>query len=293
MVDKLVLLSPTIRRRLAAVAIEKGLPTVGYERCLDLRHTSLDLPARLYYRGRYNGVHKIELIGVARLGLPRTAEIVEKIFPDLTRVTIYRIDLCVDILGIPPWYFVANTQFRGRQNFALYRSRGAVSFYLQFSSQRKLLFYDRLRLLRKQKHPLAVIFTAEDELTRIEVQMMGGAVPFKRFVDISRYAEIDVLKGLRFANLRINEDGLTPVKLLALYGLRWLVRRQGLQATSRMFPSATWKALQKNYLMHMRESEIPPIRRLMRDAVRRWLAGQIHFFRGPKGVPGNSGVSIS
>jgi hypothetical protein len=287
MVDKLVLLSPTIRRRLAAVAIENGVPTVGYEKCVDIRDTSSALPARLYYRGRHNGIHKIELIGVARLGLPRTEEIVEKIFPDLTRVTIYRIDLCVDILGIPPWFFVANTQFRGRQNFALYRSRGAVSFYLQFSSQRKLLFYDRLRLLRKQKHPLAAMFTAEDEITRIEVQLMGAAVPFKRFVDISRYAELDLLKGVRFAKLRINEDGLTPVKLLALYGLRWLVRRQGLQATSRMFTSATWKALQKTYLTHMQKSQIPPIRRLMRDAVRRWLAGQIHFFRGPKGFQGN------
>jgi len=124
----LVLLCVVISRQLAALASEHGTPTVGYERCIDVRRTSLELPVRLFYRGRYNRMHKAELIGVASLGLPSTQEIVESIFPDLKRVRIYRIDLCVDVLGLPPWFFAVNTQLPRHQNFALYRSREAGRF---------------------------------------------------------------------------------------------------------------------------------------------------------------------
>jgi hypothetical protein len=279
-VDKLTLLSPVISRAISGIAVEQGVPTVGYERCVDLRKSSIALPARLYFRGRHNGIHKVELIQVARLGLPRTYEIVREIFPYPQAVRIYRIDLCVDLLGVDPWFFVANTVVERRQNYALYRSRSGVSYYLEFSHQRKVLFYDRGKLLRKQKHPLAAVFGVRDKLTRVEVQLIGAAVPFRRFVDIRRYSEIDLFRGVRFTELRIDEKGLTPVKLLALYGLRWLIQRQGLQATSRMFTSSTWLGLQKTYLARIDRAEIPPIHRLMRKSVRRWLEGRIHYPRG-------------
>jgi hypothetical protein len=276
--DKLSLLSPIISPSVANVAVKYGLPTAGYERCVDLRKTSKSLPARVYFRGRHNGINKIELVNVARLGLPRTQEIVEAIFPDLRRVRIYRVDLCVDILGISPQYFVVNTQLGRRQNYALFRSRGAVSFYLQFSRQRKILFYDRGKLLRKRKNPLAAIF-ATDQLTRIEVQMVGATVPFRRFTEIHRYAEFDPLAGVEFMRLRTNGRDYTPVKLLAAYGLRWLFRRHGQQAASRMFPASAWAAIRKTYLIPMQETEIPPIRRMMRKSIERWIKGQICFPR--------------
>jgi len=282
MLDKLVLLSPLINRRLVRIALEHGAPAAGYERCIDLRSTGLKLPVRLYYRGRHNQVHKAEIIGVASLGLPRTQEIVEAIYPDLKKVRVYRIDLCVDVLGLSPWFFVINTQLSRRQNFALYRSRGAVSFYLQFSRQCKIVFYDRLKYLRKENSPFADLFAANDQLTRIEVQLMGAAVPFNRFAEIRRYTEIDPLKHLRFAKLRVEPGKSSPARFLAACGFRWLVFKYGQQAVSKLFSPPHWAALQKAHLQPMEKTKVPPLNRLMRRSVLDWLEGKIRFPRAPE-----------
>jgi hypothetical protein len=233
----------------------------------------------LFFRGRHNGIHKLEIIGVARLGFPRTKEIVERIFPNRHRVRIYRIDLCVDRLGFLPWFFVTNLYVPRYQNYALFRSRGAVSYYLQFSKQRKLVFYDRVRWMRKEKNPLADICGGDDHLTRVELQLYGAAVPFKRFVDLHRYAEIRQLKHVHFAELQVAGDEQTPVKRLATYGLRWLISKYGLQPTSRMFSSPEWAGLKKAYLKEVESTEIPRINSLMCKSIRRWLTGRIHFPR--------------
>ena len=278
MIDKLVLLCPVIRREIETLALQRGQQTSSYERCLDLRYTSLALPVRLYIGGRRNGHHKAEFIGVATLGLPRTTEIAELLFPDLRQVRIYRIDLCTDLLGIPPSFFLLNAVIPRRQNYALFRSRSGTSFYLEFSRQRRTLFYDRGRFLRKKSHPLAKVF-GHSQLTRVEIQMSGAAVPFRRFQDFSAYTEFDPLAGIRFMKLSIADRTRTPVKQLAAFGLRWFIRRHGQQATSRMFPSSAWSAIQKTYLRTMEASDIPAIRRSMRESTRRWLAGQILFPR--------------
>lgn len=279
MVDKLTLLSSVISNKFAAIAQEEGEPAGGYASCVDLRETKCGLPARLSYRGRHNGIHKLDIIDVARQGLPHTHEIVQSIFPELQRVRIYRVDLAVDLLGLSPWFFVTNARMSRRQNYALYRSRGAVSFYLQFSKQRKIVFYDRLRLLRKHKDPLANIFKTNDQLTRIEVQLMGAAVPFRRFAELHRYADIKPLAHLHFRKLCVAGDESTPTKRLAAYGLRWLISKNGQQATSRMFSTPEWAALRRGYLEPMEQSEIPEIGVLMRRSIRRWLKGQIYFPR--------------
>ena len=278
-IDKLTLLSSVISNRFAAIAREEGEPAGGYASCVDLRKTKCGLPARLSYRGRHNGIHKLDIIDVARQGLPRTQEIVESIFPELLRVRIYRVDLAVDLLGLSPWFFVTNARISRRQNYALYRSRGAVSYYLQFSKQRKIVFYDRLRLLRKQKDPLANIFRTDDQLTRIEVQLMGAAVPFRRFAELHRYADIKPLADLHFKKLCIAGDERTPTKRLAAYGLRWLISKYGQQVTSRMFSAPEWATLKAAYLEAMERSEIPEIGSLMRKSIRRWLDGTILFPR--------------
>jgi len=278
-VDKLILLSPKINDLFADVALECGVPAAGYERRVDLRKTDMELPVMLFYRGRHNGHHKLEIIGIAGLGLPRTQEIVEQIFPNPQRVRIYRIDLCVDLLRYLVWFFVTNLYVSRRQNYRLYRSRGAVSYYLVFSKQRILVFYDRLRLMRKEKNPLADIYGVDDRLTRVELQLSGAAVPFRRFADIHRYAEIQPMKHVRMAKLIVDVEGQTPVKRLTGYGLRWLISKYGLQATSRMFSSPEWAALKKTYLKEVRDTEIPRIGSLMRKNIRRWLKGRIVFPR--------------
>jgi hypothetical protein len=281
MVDKLILLSPEINERFAKVAREHGIPAAGYERRVDLRKTHAELPVMLFCGGRHNGWNKVEIIGVARLGFPRTQEIVERIFPNLQRVRIFRIDLCVDLLGFLVWFFVTSLYVPRRQNYRLYRSRGAVSYYLVFSKQRILVFYDRLRLMRKEKDPLADIYMEDDRLTRVELQLSGSAVPFKRFADLYRYAEIHPMKHVRMAKLLVDVEGQTPVKRLTGYGLLWLISKYGLQATSRMFSSPEWAALKKAYLKEVQDTQIPQIGSLMRKSIRRWLKGRIVFPRAP------------
>lgn len=259
------------------MAVKHGTSARAYERCIDLRNTALALPARLYIRGRRNGLDKAELIQVAMLGLPRTKTIVETIFPDPLRIRIYR-NLCVDCLGVNPWFFVENCAVERTQNYALFRSRSGTSFYAAFSRQRRLVFYDRARLLRKDRSPLARVFSGT-ELTRFEVQLAGTAVPFRRFTEIQRYAEFNPLAGVKFMHLRTGGRVYTPVKLLAAYGLRWLFRRHGQQATSRMFPASAWAAIRNTYLIPMHKTEIPPIRRMMRKSIERWMKGQIYFPR--------------
>ncbi len=242
----------------------------------------MSLPVRLYYRGRHNGINKAELIDVAKLGLPQTQRIVETIFPDLKQVRIYRIDLCLDVMGYSPWFFVTNTRVPKLQNFALYRSRGAISFYLQFSSQNKIVFYDRLRLLKKQNDPLARVFGPEDRLTRIEVQLMGAAVPFKRFLNIRRYSGIDLLENVKFASLRPEPDEAKPMPFLAATGLRSLITKHGLQTASKMFSSPSWAWLERRFLKPMMAAAVPDLSARMRKSVTDWLEGRIRFPRAPE-----------
>jgi hypothetical protein len=284
-IDKLVLLCPLLKRKVVTLLLKEGVHTAGYERFVDARKTKLKLPVKLFYRGLYNHINKIELIGVAELGLPLTLKILGTIVPNVNRLKIYRIDVCVDILGLSPWFFVTNALISHRQNYALYRSRGAVSYYLQFSKQQKIVFYDRLKLLRKQKNPLASIFRAEDRLTRIEFQWMGAAVPYRCFAELHRYADVDPLANLHFRKLIVMGDGRTPTKRLAAYGLRWLISKYGQQSTSRMFPSPEWAALRKAYLERMERSTIPEIGSLMHKSTRRWLEGKILFPRGSTSAP--------
>jgi hypothetical protein len=280
MIDKLILLSSTINHRVQELAVAKGWPTRGYERCLDLSETDFGLPARLYFRGRRNNVHKIELIGVAMLGRTRVQEIVEQIFPDSKRIRIYRIDLSVDIVGITPWFFVLNCTISRRQNYSLHRSRTGVSFYLESSHKRRTLFYDRGRLLKLRHHPVAKVF-ANTQLTRVEVQLTSSSVPYRRFVDIKKYSEFNPLADIEFFKLRTDDHPQTPVKILAAFGLRWLIRRYGQQAVSRRFPASAWSAIRKTYLVPMEKTEIPPIRRLMRESIERWMRDEIRFLRAP------------
>jgi hypothetical protein len=154
-----------------------------------------------------------------------------------------------------------------------------VSYYLQFSKQRKIVFYDRLRLLRKQKDPLANIFKTDDQLTRIEVQLMGAAVPVRRFTELHRYADLKALADLHFKKLCIADDERTPTRRLAAYGLRWLISKYGQQATSRMFSPPEWAALRRIHLEPMEQAEIPEIGELMHRSIRRWLKGQLYFPR--------------
>ncbi len=282
MVDKLTVLCTQIRDRIRELVLKEGDREGGFERCLDLRDTKRKLPVRVYYNGRYNGINKAEVIGTAKLGLPRILKILEAIFPDLADVRIYRIDFAIDLLGIPVSFFLVNCHIARVQNFRFYRSRRALSLYLKSSSLRTLLVYDKGRMLKQKKDPMARILRRGDCLTRVELQLKGN-VPFKQLKDIRRYREVDLLEDLKFFQRRLEPQKSTPNQLLAAAGLRWLVRRHGLQAVSKLFAPAEWAAIRKGYLEPMQAVEIPPLHELMRKRMDDWFEGRIRFPRIKEG----------
>src|ERR1700720_4289152 len=99
-VDKLSLLSNKIEKEFLDLARAQGLARGGYKNFIDLRKTGYNLPVILHCNGRHNGIHKIEMVGVARLGLRRTRKILKLILGHLSAARIYRIDLCTDIPGL-------------------------------------------------------------------------------------------------------------------------------------------------------------------------------------------------
>ena len=280
MVDKLTVLCTRIRDDIRDLVLEEGAREGGYERCLDLRDTK-QLSVRVYYNGRYDGINKAEVIGTAKLGLLRVLKILAAIFPDLADVRIYRIDFAIDLLGIPVSFFLVNCHIARVQNFRFYRTRRALSLYLKSSSLRTLLVYDKGRQLKQKKDPMAGILRRGDCLTRVEVQLKGS-VPFKQLKDIRRYREVDLLEDLKFFQHRLEPHKTTPSQLLAAAGLRWLVRRYGLQAVAKLFAPAEWAAIRKGYLEPMQTVQIPPLHELMRKRMDDWFEGRIRYPRFPR-----------
>jgi hypothetical protein len=281
MIDKLIVLCPKITECFRALALAKGRPGYGYERFVDLRGTEYKLPVRLYYQGQRTLIHKADIIDVADLGLKRVKEILEAIFPSLHRIRIFRIDACWDILGRPVWDFVLNSHIPMVQNFRLFRSRGAVSLYLRSSDERTLLVYDRGRYLKSKADPLANVFKPDDDVTRIEVQLRGK-VPFKRFVSIARYKDCDWLGNLEFLNLKLRIRRPTPTQILAGHGLRQLISKYGVQATSQLYEGPEWAAIRKRHFEPPEANEVARLKFLFKKGVCDWLENRVRFPRARK-----------
>ena len=282
MIDKLISISRRIKREFEQLALNKGRHVSGYERFIDLRETECQLPVGIYCRGRHTGIHKLEVYDVAKLGLSATERILRGIVPSLDHARIYRIDACVDLLGLSPWDLGLTCHVPNVQNFRLYRSRGAVSFYLQSSQQRTLLIYDRGRHLQSEHDPLATLFRPDDSLTRIEVQLKGRGVPFKRFSSISRYAEYDWLGDVKFWRLKLDSAGFTPTQWLVACGLYYLIGKPGLQAVSKRFSPPEWAFIQKRYFEPVAARKLPHLKWCFRKSVMKWLNDQVYFPRAPE-----------
>jgi hypothetical protein len=276
--DKLTLLSHRINRRIEKLAMEEGRPKAGYSRFLDLR-PRLGLPAFLYCGGIHNGINKIECTGVAQLGLTRTTEVAEQIFGDLRTIRIFRIDWCIDLWGMPLLDLALYCRIPRAQNCSIERSRGGITFYLRRSKNHVILVYDRIKRLRSIGDPIANIYDGDNHLTRVEVQFRGAGVPFRRLLDIRRYAEIDLLPALSFWKIPIKRQGLKPMQSLAAEGLLNRIQQFGVQATSKMFPAQEWAYLTRKFLAHVPKEDCPDLNELMRESAWEWLNDRIRFPR--------------
>jgi hypothetical protein len=275
MIDKLEVLSLSISERYSRLAEEDGQKGFGYQYWIDLRTAEPAIPAILYCRGRYGGINKLSLVGVARLGWRKTRRIIRRVFGKLIRVRIYRVDVCVDVLGKSVRHFLEQCHLSRTQNFRLFRERGATSIYLQWSKARKIVVYDKGWLLRKQRSPLAMGLKHDDQLTRIEIQMRGSGVPFRRLRDISKYQNINLLTNLTFFRFRAKLDRKKPMQFLAQVGLRTLVSEYGIHGTSKMFTAPVWAFLRDKFLRRAPNNEAVELSRRMQKSTQDWLTDRI------------------
>lgn len=282
MIDKLILLSRRINSRFEELALDDGEKKGGYSGVIDLRETKYKIPARLHCRGYYNGIHKLEFIEVASLGLQRVLEITKIVFGSIEHAKICRIDLCVDICGKSVEFFVGNCLIPKVQNYKIFRSRGVISYYPQVSADRTTLFYNKLAELKAKQSPRTFEFEPRDTLTRIEVQLKGAGVLHKRLKDIHMYSQVNVLNHFRWFRLRTEPNPRRPMQFLAQAGLRTLIKREGLQRVSKMFPSPVWASLKVKLLEPMAGSERPHLNALLQKSVQNWLDGIIRFPRMPE-----------
>jgi len=279
-VDRLELLGDRIKWPLLKLAREKGKRAGGYSYFIDLAKTEAKLPVKLYCNGRYGGIHKIQFEDVPHLGLRRVREVAEEIFGDLRHVRIYRIDLCVDICGISLLDLALYARIARAQNCRVERSRSGVTFYLRYSKNFKILFYDKIAQLRSKRSLTADWFRIAEMLTRIEVQLRGGStLPYSRFEDIEKYAELDLLKGVSFMTWARKRENLKPMEVLASEGLLAKIDQWGIQMTSKMYPSSTWAYLQKKFLRPAEAGDFPDLNELLKKSTRDWIENRIRFPR--------------
>ena len=237
-IDKLVLLSDDISESFHELARENGINKGGYAHVLDLSQTHQKLPVILHCDGLHNGVHNIDFVRVARLGRRRTLQILRTIVGHLSKARIYRIDCCVDLLGVSVWDLAEACSISRTQNYRLYRSRGGVTLYLQHSQHQKIVLYDKVKQPAAKCSPWVRMFQPDDQLTRIEVQLSGPSVPFRKVRHLYRYSELDLLAHVKFGQLNKLPGDAKPLHRLAMEGLRHSIRRYGLQATKKRFSPA-------------------------------------------------------
>jgi hypothetical protein len=278
-VDKLVLLSDKVEQVFLYLAREQGSARGGYGHVIDLRQTLYQYPVILYCDGRHNGKHKIEVVGVARLGLRRTRHILRIILGHLSFARIYRIDLCTDISGLWVWDLAEVVLISRSQNFKIYNNRGGVTFYLKSSANKTVMLYDKIKQLTAKGDPLADTFSRGEYLTRIEVQLKGRGVPFKKIRHLHRYADVDLLGQLYFRRLKRLRDDAKPLHLLAAAGLRRLIHKYGLHAAKKRFSPSQWSYIEKTLFRTLEGEEIPDLRVRLKRSIEDWLENRIRFPR--------------
>jgi hypothetical protein len=280
-IDKLILLSHRIEKSFLDLAREEGSARGGYGNVIDLRQTRYKMPVILHCDGRHNGIHKIELVGVARLGLRRTRKILKELMGELSAARIYRIDLCADFPGIWVWDLADIVIVSRTQNFRIHSNRGGASFYLQNSADKIILFYDKIKQLAAKGDALSGMYKPGDHLTRIEVQLKGRGVPFKKIRDLYRYAEVDLLSALEFKRLKRLRDDAKPLHLLAAGGLRRLIHKYGQHAVKKRFSASHWAYIEKVLFRVLEGEEIPNLRLRLKRSIEDWLEDRIRFPRLP------------
>jgi hypothetical protein len=261
MVDKLVLITRNIKPSIEELIRNKNKPGGYYANSLDLSKTHLKLPVRIYLDGRYNHKSKIQIDGIAKLGLKGTKNILKRICDTgLWGLKINRIDLAVDLEDFDACELAECCRVRGAQKSVIYHSRTGDSFYIQYSFIRKILIYDK-----------------RAGIARLEVQLRARGVPITNFMNIRRYADIDNLENLFVESVPRIRKNLKPEHRLAALGMLGLVRKFGLQTARKVFKKyshSQWGYWYKK--LFLPKNELPDLKALMHESICDWLEDRIH-----------------
>jgi len=189
-----------------------------YESVLDLREFGHELILHGYARLSKSGDHKVELVDTGKTGLSHMLNEISRIFDvDPEKLAIIRVDLTVDVPGIPvPWFSAhCRAQYKrwsadiGRFVDDLEYSQMGIkvleTFYLgkrpnvyRIYNKNAEREYEYKQFLRKANREKGIIPSFEDMygcprnsiLTRVERQIGGGRLP----------PQLDTVKKLRFAS---------------------------------------------------------------------------------------------
>jgi len=140
--------------------------------------------------------------------------------------------------------------------------------------------YDKAKQLAAKGSLWAGMLDRNDELTRLEVQLRGAGVPFKKIRNLHRYADVDLLASVEFRKLKKLQAGRKPLHGLAAGHLEHLISQYGLHATKKRFSAPQWAYIEKLFFRHAQRNEVPDIRAHMKKSIRDWLNDRIRFPRG-------------
>ncbi len=299
MVDKLVVLSEKLHPRFVHLAITAGRQTHDYDRRADLRETEAALPLMLSYKGRFDGRHKGDLVGVSKLGLTRTKQVLEEVFTSVRGLQIYRIDFAVDLPGLSLLQLAEMCHIPNVQNFAVIRRRGSMSVYPHRSRVRTVLFYDRTKLPSWRRDSLVAALDPGESLVRIEVQLKATGVPYKSLDGIAKYRDMDLLSGLRVAAVKSTKGESDPKRSLKIEVLRALTSRYGSQGALKIFGAEERSWLKKHCLTTTASIDLQAVKRRLHKSIDDWLEDRIRFPRVVWGhrqrefkCAGNQGCSV-
>jgi hypothetical protein len=141
------------------------------------------------------------------------------------------------------------------------------------------VLYDKAKQLRATRNPAADMLGPNDQLSRIEVQLSGPAVPFRKIRHLHRYAEIDLFPDVKFRRLTSLPSTAKPLHRLATVGLERLILKYGLQATKKQFSPPEWKYIEDLFLQRVETGQLVDIRRRMKKSIEDWLNDRIRFPR--------------
>jgi hypothetical protein len=282
MIDAISFIGPRIEPAIRDVVRAQGRHGAHYERWINLLDTDLNIPARLFFRGHHNGIHKLVITGAAGLGWRRTRRTIRTVFGSLSGVRISRLDRCVDLYGISVFSLVENCLVPRVQNIKMFRSRGGFSFYFQASKARTIVAYDKLAELRAKRNPRALTFVPTDTLTRLEVRLTGAALPYRRARNLPKYANVPAFEDLKVLSTHIDADPSKPSDFLRAAGLRSLIKMHGLQTVSKMFSPPYWSYLKTKFFDPSTRVELPDFDALEQKTTQDWFNDVFRFPRLPK-----------